>query len=277
MIFEKILVVGGTHGNEWTGVYAIRKFAPALLKEFPSLNLEFIHANPEAFRLNRRFKDEDLNRAFQFLGEDRPQSYEHQRARELKGVINHQCFVIDLHTTTSNMGNTIIISQGLAVNFFIASKIVEKLENTKIIFSPDPEQKYLVSQSPFGMMIEVGPVPNSVLQSQTLKETLVLLRSILQEISTLSNVTTGSLEIYEEAQDIFYPEEDGELTAYIHEDFQGKDFQAIEGEFTPFRTFAAEEIKMKTAEKLFPVFINEAAYYSGKLAFTLCRRNITTF
>jgi succinylglutamate desuccinylase len=277
MNFDKVIIFGGTHGNEWTGIYAVRKFATVLSKEFPSLNLEFIHANPEAFSINRRYKDEDLNRAFQFLDENRKQSYEHQRAKELKELITHNCLVIDLHTTTSNMGNTLILTQDQPINFYLASKIVEKDKNTKVLFSPDPEKKYLASQSPFGLMIEIGPVPNSVLDGRTLQATLDLLRGILHEISTFTHLSTGSIEIFEEVEDVFYPEHKGELCAYIHQDFQGKDFQHILGEFIPFRTFEGGEVTNKTTEKLYPIFINEAAYYPEKLAFTLCKKNTKSF
>lgn len=278
-MIKKVLIFGGTHGNEWTGIYAVKKFADSLKEEFPSLDIHFIHANPEAFQINKRFKDEDLNRAFQFLKEDRPQSYEHRRAKELKKLIcDEACFVLDLHTTTSNMGNTVILSHAHPLNFHVASELTRKLNDTRVILSPDPNRKYLASQSEFGMMIEVGPVPNSVINSVVLDGTLNIMKEVLSTLSTLSSLTSGSMEIYEEIEDVFYPQNDqGELTAFIHREFQGKDFVAVDGDYTPFRTFSGEEIKMKTKEKLYPIFINEAAYYPTKLAFTLCRKSDLNF
>jgi aspartoacylase len=278
MIPDKVLVFGGTHGNEWTGVYVVKKYAETLKKEFPSLDLSFIHANPEAFKVNKRFKDEDLNRAFQFLQENRPSSYEHGRAREIKKMITGSpCFVVDLHTTTSNMGNTVIISHENALNFFIAKKLTERLSDTRVILSPDPGRKYLASQSEFGMMIEVGPVANGVLHSVPLEGTIAVLKEVLRELSTLKNLTSGSIEIYEEIEDIYYPEKDGEITAYIHHELQGKDFFEIEGDYSAFQTFEGHTLRMKTEEKLFPIFINEAAYYPGKLAYTFCRKRILNY
>ena len=276
---KKVIIFGGTHGNEWTGVYAVTKFAEELKSEFKSLDIQIIHANPEAYRLNKRFKDEDLNRACQFLHEDRKDSYENQRARELKEVIDSEpCFVLDLHTTTSNMGNTVILSHARPLNFFIASKLEKKLKDTRIILSPDPKKKYLASQSEFGMMIEVGPVANSVIDPKVLAGTLAIMKEVLRTLSTLSNLTGGTVEIYEEIEDVFYPQdEQGELTAYIHQGLQGKDFEPIEGEYTPFQTFDGREITMKTTEKLYPIFINEAAYYPTKLAYTLCRKRNLKF
>lgn len=276
---KKVIIFGGTHGNEWTGIFAVKEYADELKKEFTNLDLHIVHANPEAFKVNKRFKDEDLNRAFQFLHENRSNSYEHTRAKELKNLIDDGlCFVLDLHTTTSNMGNTIILSHENALNLNVASHLAEKLKDTRIILSPDPTRKYLASQSEFGMMIEVGPVPNSVINSKALSGTLSIMKEVLRKLSTLSSLTSGSIEIYEEIEDVLYPQDaQGELTSYIHRDFQGKDFIPVEGSYTPFQTFKGEEISMKTKEKLYPIFINEAAYYPTKLAYTLCRKRELKF
>ncbi len=275
---KKVIVFGGTHGNEWTGVYAIKKYAEALAKEFPELDLHLVHANPEAFKINKRFKDEDLNRAFQFLNEDRPHSFEHNRAKELKAMIdNEPCFVIDLHTTTSNMGNTVIISHDRPLNFFVAKNLTEKLSDCRVILSPDPNRKYLASQSEFGMMIEVGPVANGVVDGVVLEGTLQLLREILNALSTQKDFTSGSVEIYEEIEDVYYPQnEKCEITSYIHRDFQDKDFHPVNGAYLPFKSFSGENETRMTKEELYPIFINVAAYYPVKLAYTLfMKRNLS--
>lgn len=276
---KKVIIFGGTHGNEWTGIYAIKKYAEILAKEFPDLDLHFVHANPEAYRVNRRFKDEDLNRAFQFLHESRPDSFEHNRAKELKTMIDKEpCFVLDLHTTTSNMGNTVIISHDRPLNFFVAKNLSEKLSDCRVILSPDPNRKYLASQSEFGMMIEVGPVANSLIDGVVLEGTLQLMREVLRTLSTLTNLTSGSVEIYEEIEDVYYPQNDnGELTSYIHRSFQDKDFHPIKGAYIPFKSFEGVDEVRETKEELYPIFINEAAYYPVKLAYTLCRKRILSF
>lgn len=279
MTMKKVIIFGGTHGNEWTGVMAVSKYADALQSEFPDIELHMLLANPEAYKMNRRFKDEDLNRAFQFLHENRPGPYEHHRARELKALIDQgPCFVLDLHTTTSNMGNTVIISHDEPLNFHVTANLLKNLSDTRVILSPDPNKKYLASQSQFGMMIEVGPVANGVINGVVLEATLALVREVLRSISTLTTVTAGAVEIYEEIEDIFYPQnENGDLTSYIHKDFQGKDFAPLEGSYIPFKSFSGSDESRVTKEKLYPIFINEAAYYPVKLAYTLCRKRILNF
>ncbi len=271
---RSVLVFGGTHGNEWTGIYAIQKFAHELKLEALDLDVEFIHANPQAFALNRRFKDEDLNRAFQFLSETRPDSYEHRRAIEIRErIAARPCFVIDLHTTTASMGNTVIITRQHPLNLRIAAELVCRLPETRVILSPDPHRKYLVSQSDFGLMIEVGPVANGVLEPKALAATKAILAETLRGLATPSNLTKTALEIYEETEDVYYPQdENGELAAYIHPELQGKDFSPLSGEYMAFKTFDGKDVKRVTSEVLYPIFINEAAYYPTKLAFTLCRK-----
>jgi succinylglutamate desuccinylase len=276
--FKKILIFGGTHGNEWTGVTVVRHYQDYFQKKFPQLSLEFIHANPEAYKLNKRFKDEDLNRAFQFLGERR-ESYEHHRALELKKMIEAEaCLVIDLHTTTSNMGKTIILSDLNSFNLGLASQILQKVPEARIIAAPDPNKKYLASQSPYNLMIEVGPVPNGIIGAQALKETLLLLEAILSELTADSRPQKGQIEVYEEVENVYYPQsEKGEISAFIHSEFQGKDFISVNGKYSSFETFEGINLTHETRDIRYPIFINEAAYYPERMAYTLCQKRVLTF
>lgn len=271
---KKVLVVGGTHGNEWTGIQIVEKYAESLKKEFPELELEFILGNPEAYKINKRFKDEDLNRAFQYLNENRVNSFEHQRAKEIQLMINQtECFVIDLHTTTSNMGRTVIISHYNEKNFAVASRISHIFDDVRVIGSPDPEKKYLASQSDYGLMIEVGPIANGLIHGEILENTVSLLREILSSLCLNSDKLPSQIELYEEIENYYYPQNElGDVTGFIHPQLQNKDFIAVEGKFKAFKTFVGEEILININEKLYPIFINEAAYYPQKLAFTLCRK-----
>ena len=65
---NKLAIVGGTHGNEFTGIYLVKKF-----DKFPDLmsrtNFETktLLANPLGFELVTRYIDTDLNRCFKVL------------------------------------------------------------------------------------------------------------------------------------------------------------------------------------------------------------------
>ncbi len=139
--------------------------------------------------------------------------------------------------------------------------------------SPDPDKKYLAGQSPYGLMIEVGPVANNLLAAEVLESSLNLLESILMALQKNHLYDDQNVEIYEEIQDIYYPQdEQGQITGYIHPNLQNKDFCLLQNEFLAFKKFTGEEVFIKISEDFYPIFINEAAYYPQKLAFTLCRK-----
>jgi aspartoacylase len=275
---SKVIIVGGTHGNEWTGIKIVNHYQDYLKNKYPQITLEFIFANPEAYELNSRFKDEDLNRAFQFLNEDK-KSYESIRAKEIKKIIDEEhCLVIDLHTTTANMGKTIILSHYNSFNLSLCARLGEQMKDLRIIGAPDPSKKYLASQTDFGLILEIGPVANNVVDPSILESTLQLVELILEQMSASLGINNGHLEVYEEARDVHYPlNEKGELNGYIHSDFQGKDFLALKNKFKAFKTYQQVDIEVETKEELYPIFINEAAYYPQHLAFTLCRKKKLVF
>lgn len=86
---KNIVVAGGTHGNEMTGVRLLDKWmrSPSDCAALcPSAQLSFVIGNPEAVRLNRRYRDFDLNRTFSQTCLDslaEPMQYEFRRAKEL--------------------------------------------------------------------------------------------------------------------------------------------------------------------------------------------------
>ena len=81
---KRIVVVGGTHGNEYTGVYLVK----ALLATPALDNVEPFLANTRAIALNRRFCDEDLNRCFSRAQLDTPRdTVEAARAAEIDAVL----------------------------------------------------------------------------------------------------------------------------------------------------------------------------------------------
>jgi succinylglutamate desuccinylase len=271
---KRVVIIGGTHGNEWTGIALIKHYQELLRNKFPELNLEFVFGNPEAHQIGKRYKDEDLNRASQFIDENRP-TYEAQRAREIREIIQKEtCVVIDLHTTTSQMGNTLIISQEVPENLSLCALIQNSSATTKILLAPDPKKKYLASQSTYGLMIEVGPIANNVIAASILEETLKLLVLALSYINHF-RPSIREVEVYEEIEDVYYPQDsEGNITAYIHSEISGRDYAQLDKRFKAFMGFDGREIEQTSQESAYPIFINEAAYYPIKLAFTLCRKTI---
>ncbi len=101
----KIILNIGTHGDEKIGLtvaQALNKF-PVKKGEL-TINI----ANEKAFALDKRFIDQDLNRAFPGKKEG---NYEERRAYELLPLIKSADIVIDIHSTTSELKDAVIVTR----------------------------------------------------------------------------------------------------------------------------------------------------------------------
>jgi aspartoacylase len=114
---NRVAIVGGTHGNEFTGVYLINKLnkIPKLVQR-PSFKTQTIIANIWAFNAVKRYIDKDLNRCFATadLQNDSLCYLEEKQAKCLNRTLgskgNSQVdFILDLHSTTANMGVSLIL------------------------------------------------------------------------------------------------------------------------------------------------------------------------
>jgi len=116
-----IAFVGGTHGDELTGIEVVKKMESFLEeKEIVKGTVFLIIANPEAVKQKKRFIDEDLNRVFHlnfsdpeavkninWWGGESPNNlkpkkklnYERKRALDLSEILSMQDFVFDIHST----------------------------------------------------------------------------------------------------------------------------------------------------------------------------------
>lgn len=114
-LIKKVAIVGGTHGNELTGVYLIKKFQkfPHLI-ERENFNTLTLIANPKAVEVCIRYIDTDLNRCFQPEDLQNPKliNYEQMRAKQIAQYLHQEKvdFIIDLHSSTAHMGVTIILN-----------------------------------------------------------------------------------------------------------------------------------------------------------------------
>ncbi|KAG2464097.1 ACY3 amidohydrolase, partial [Polypterus senegalus] len=154
---SRVVVTGGTHGDELAGVYLVQK---GLVKQPEFLHRETftaqaIVANPEASRKSCRFVDTDLNRCFTFeslsSSTANSSSYEIRRAKELnhllgpKGSNEAVDFICDLHTTTANMGTCIIVD---SEKDYLSCQAAHYLKDSdfKPLFQGDPIFQSFVSE-----------------------------------------------------------------------------------------------------------------------------------
>jgi aspartoacylase len=264
----KIAVVGGTHGNEPVGVEVIRHLdrrpPAAALHEFKTY-----WGNPSAYELQRRFVDCDLNRCFGKNG--RSSGSEAARSRELAQEIEGNFdFIIDIHTTTSNMGITAILTQTDERTRRAAAYLRSKHPDLILIetIRTDDECCYVCNMAPSGFIFELGPVANNVIRFDLVMKAYDMVCDLLcwdfEGEQDLSQV-----EYYKSYEDIKIPE-----GFYIHPDRENQYFVAINPGDPLFINFEGQTINHKGPEVIFPMFINEAAYQNDRLGMTLSHKRI---
>ena len=161
-MIKDILLCGGTHGNEWTGVYVVKNEDFS----YETLNISKILTNPLAYENRVRYLEKDLNRCFlpDELGDSRSSNKEQAKAKDLLKEIQNADLVIDLHTTTSNMGPTLILAHEDDFLLQIAANAQKIYPDIKII--KEIGDQYLISRAKYGFIVEVGPCAQNVLSAQ---------------------------------------------------------------------------------------------------------------
>jgi len=288
-VIKKLAIVGGTHGNEFTGIYLLKKWAntPQVVAR-DSFETEMLMANPEAHAQNKRYVDHDLNRCFSVedLANDALESIEQRRAKEINQQLGPKGqpridFIIDLHTTTSNMGPTLLITK--KGKFYNQLAAYVKLHMPDAMISCDEDDKtneehhFLSTIAQDSVMVEVGPVGQSVLRHDVFEQSAQMTQLILDFIELHNRDQVPQLpdtvEAYRYLESIKLPlTADGERDGMVHRDMQNQDFKLIEPGQPLFITFSGQEICYQGDKEVYGSFINEAAYYDNNLAMSLLEK-----
>ncbi len=263
-----IAIFGGTHGNEPLGIEVIK----TLEKNGPhqtNHSFQTFLGNPKAYELQKRFVDCDLNRCFGVNG--RSHGYEQKRSQELvQQVAGKFDFVVDIHTTTSNMGMTIILTQTDERTRKVAAFLKKKYPKLILIetIKTDEECCYICNMAPSGFIFEFGAVANNVIRFDHFKIVYNMVLDILNFNET-DEIDLSQVEYFKSYEDIKFP--DG---YYIHPEREGNDFMPVAPGQPLFINFSGEVLNHEGDETIYPMFINEAAYQNERLAMTLSRKKI---
>ncbi|XP_054426500.1 N-acyl-aromatic-L-amino acid amidohydrolase (carboxylate-forming) [Pteronotus mesoamericanus] len=284
---RRVAVIGGTHGNEMSGVYLARHWlqAPGELRR-PSFSATPVLANPAAAAACRRYVDCDLNRSFTgtFLtARPHPDDpYEVKRARELNQLLGPKAssqafdFVLDLHNTTANMGTCLILEAAHNVFAMHLCRHLQ-LQNPELpcqVFLyklPGEESCSLNSVAKNGMGLELGPQPQGVLRADLFTRMRALVSSVLDFIQLFNQGTAFpafEMEVYRAVSSVHFPRtEAGDLAGIVHPQLQDRDFEPLRPGAPIFQMFSGEDKLYEGESTVYPVFINEAAYYEKGIAF----------
>ncbi|PSB11634.1 aspartoacylase [filamentous cyanobacterium CCP2] len=284
---KQVAIVGGTHGNEMIGVELVKKFSlhPDLLQQY-SFSVQTLLANPQAVAARTRYVDRDLNRSFE---RDRLQNqtltrYEDRLAKQIDQMLGPYSdapvdVILDMHSTTSNLGLTLIIDEENQFTLQLASYLQQINSSIKVYSTihSGRRQDALRSLAKFGFCLEVGPIAQGVLTADLFQKTEALIYTILDYLEQYNrnqvSLLNRSLTVYRYLEAIDYPrDEHGEIQAMIHPQLQFRDYEALHPGDSMFLTFEGETIYYNGAAVVYPVFINEAAYYEKGIAMCLTQK-----
>ncbi|MBN3872580.1 aspartoacylase [Nostoc sp. JL33] len=283
---ERVAIVGGIHGNELTGVHLVKKFQqyPNLINRSSFKTLALL-GNLKAIEEGKRYIDKDLNRSFtnQGLHNFQLSSYEDTRAKGIQQILQpqNQPFVdviVDLHSTTANMGLSLIFCDMHPLLLRLGAYLSSINPLVKVcINQQSKENGFLRSLCELGFVIEVGAVAQNILNAELFQKTEQLIYGILDyfEGCNQGNIPqiNNTLTLYEYIGTIDYPRSDsGEIQAMIHPQLQFRDYEPLNPGDPIFLTFEGKDIFYEGASTVYPIFINEAAYYEKGIAMHLTQK-----
>ncbi|MCO4793787.1 MAG: aspartoacylase [Bacteriovoracaceae bacterium] len=253
-------IIGGTHGNEPVGIEVIRD----LEQKGPSLythEFKTFVGNPKAFEIGKRYVNSDLNRAFGELGNS--SGNESKRSEELDKEIRGKFdFLMDLHTTTSNMGITIILTHLDETTIKAACYLKEKNPELVIIVSSraGTDCPYTTNMAPSALTVEVGPVANNVVKADLVFSSRKLVTDLL-DFDFKKSYNLSQINCFHTQGILSYPE--GKWM--VHPEVDGHDFREVKNGDSLFININGDIVRHE-GESIFPLFINEAAYQENNTA-----------
>ncbi|AUT02141.1 aspartoacylase [Nostoc sp. CENA543] len=277
---NRVAIVGGTHGNEFTGAFLVRKFTqyPQLIENY-SFEILKLLANPQAFAATRRYIEKDLNRCFlaKDLQDNTLSTYEDIQAKNIAKILKEDTqtkadIVIDLHSTTANMGLSVILGNQQPLLLQLAAYLSAINPLVKVCYTiPEAGSDFLRSLCNLGFVVEVGAVAQGVLNAELFQNTENLIYQILDYLDRYSRGETlevkNQLTLYKLIGSIDFPRnEDGEIQAMIHPQLQYRDYEPLNPGDPIFLTLDGQAIAYEGTSTVYPIFINEAAYYEKGVA-----------
>ena len=293
-LINTIVVAGGTHGNERTGVRLVQKWMehPECYNSLCSAKVDLVLANPEATRLNRRYRDHDLNRAFSQVCLDTTEDsklYEFHRAKELnalygpKGAATKTDLLLDVHNTGSNMGNCLIVSARDPFTMRASAVLTQEFKDAWIYYQPEERSAspYFGTVAKADVCIEIGPQQHGTLDAAIFEETERLVKRYLElaeewNRGELQKRAPIKVDVYTQFKDLGYPKPQGggPIQAMIHPNLMGRDYRELKDGDKLFRTFGGEDILYHGESPVYPIFISEPAYYEKDIAMSLTKKTV---
>jgi aspartoacylase len=188
---------------------------------------------------------------------------------------------LDLHSTTAAMGSCLVVYGRRPADLALAAGVQGRLGLPIYLHEGDASQcGYLAERWPCGLAIEVGPVPQGVVNATICRQTQLALETAL---AVLAEARQGAcplprnLVIHHHLRSLDLPRNDeGIPIARVHPLRQDRDWQPMTPGDPLFETTGGTTLHWKPAQgdpaMVWPVFINEAAYEEKGIALSLTER-----
>ena len=284
MTLKKILIVAATHGNEINPVWALNQYFNKENRVYKNIEYKYIIGNPLAYERGVRYVDTDLNRSFDLIDSPDKLNYEINRAKFLVEKFGIQGFdpceiAIDLHTTTSNMGSSIVLYGRRIKDFCLAALLQHKFGLPIYLHEKDKKQTgFLVEAWPCGLVIEIGSVAQNFYDQNIINRFLVIISSLRKEINKLENniiELPKELIVHVHQESIDYPKDKkGNITGLIHPERINQDWKSIKKGDPLFLDEYGNSIVYQGEEFIRPVFIGEVSYKEKNIAMSYTKKEV---
>ena len=287
MTLKKILIVSGTHGNEINPVWAVNQFSQKKKTIEKDIEYKYIIGNPLAVERGCRYIDNDLNRSFNSIKKNFDSSiYEFNRANFLFEKFgcdgSDPCDIaIDLHTTTANMGTSIVMYGRRIKDFCLAALLQHKFGLPIYLHEKDLKQTgFLVEAWPCGLVLEIGSVAQNFYDPKIINRFLIIINSLRDEINKLKNnqiKLPKGLVVHVHQGSIDYPrEKNGNINALIHPERMNQDWKPVKKGDPLFIDIEGKTKTYIEEETIWPVFIGEVAYKEKNIAMSFTKKEVVS-
>lgn len=159
-------IIGCLHGDETIGKRVVDEIAGLNIKKGSVVTLI---ANYLAYQRKKRFIKQDLNRAFPGLKNG---NYEQKLAYKIINIVKNVDYLIDIHSTTTDVKNTVIITKKnkkilKLINFFKPRRVVLMKKNIS--------DKSLINFCQCGISFEYGKDKNKFVFKNVLRDIMIIL------------------------------------------------------------------------------------------------------
>jgi len=287
MTVQRILIVSGTHGNEINPIWAVKQFNRVENSLNHGIEYEYIIGNPVAYEKGCRYIDDDLNRSFKEIknrNQDNNSAYEINRANYLVDQFgihgSKPCQIaIDLHTTTANMGTSIVMYGRRFKDFCLAALLQNKFGLPIYLHEKDKAQTgFLVEAWPCGLVIEIGAVAQNFYDPKIIDRFLIIISSLREEIDKLKNnliELPKELVVHVHQGSIDYPrDEKGDIDGLIHPERINQDWKMIKKGDPLFVDSKGTIHKYYGDHLIWPVFFFFFAYKEKRIAMSYTKKEV---